>query len=121
MIEDAELLRRYAEEKSEGAFAELVQRHLGLVYACALRRVAGDAQMAEDVTQLVFTDVARHAVALRRQPVLAGWLFTSTRFAAAKAMRTARRRLEREQKAYIMQQLSQDVTMRLYQQHGVMQ
>lgn len=113
MIEDAELLRRYAEEKSEGAFAELVQRHLGLVYACALRRVAGDAQMAEDVTQLVFTDVARHAAALRRQPVLAGWLFTSTRFAAAKAMRTARRRLEREQKAYIMQQLSQDVTARI--------
>ena len=30
MIEDAELLRRYAEEGSEEAFAELVQRHLGL-------------------------------------------------------------------------------------------
>jgi hypothetical protein len=31
MIEDSELLRRYAEEKSEVAFAELVQRRIGLV------------------------------------------------------------------------------------------
>lgn len=31
MTEDAESLRRYAEEGSEEAFAELVQRHLGLV------------------------------------------------------------------------------------------
>lgn len=113
MIEDAELLRRYTEDKSEGAFAELVQRHLGLVYACALRRVGGDQQLAEDVTQQVFTDVARHATTLARRPVLAGWLFTSARFAAAKAMRTARRRLEREQEAYIMQELSQDMTARI--------
>ena len=31
MIEDAELLRRYAADRSEAAFAELVQRHLALV------------------------------------------------------------------------------------------
>jgi hypothetical protein len=31
MIEDAELLRRYAEENAEPAFAELVRRHLDLV------------------------------------------------------------------------------------------
>jgi RNA polymerase sigma factor (sigma-70 family) len=110
MTEDAELLRRYTEDKSEGAFAELVQRHLGLVYACALRRVGGDQQLAEDVTQQVFTDVARRATTLVRRPVLAGWLFTSTRFAAAKVMRTARRRFEREQEAYIMQEISQDTT-----------
>lgn len=108
MIEDAELLRRYAEEKSETAFAELVQRHLGLVYASALRRVGGDAQLAEDVAQQVFTDVARRAALLARRPVLAGWLFTSARFAAAKAMRTARRRLEREKEAQIMDALTSD-------------
>ena len=110
MIDDAELLRRYSEDKSEDAFAELVQRHLGLVYACALRRVGGDRQLAEDVTQQVFTDVARRAASLARRPVLAGWLFTSARFAAAKATRTARRRLEREQEAHIMQELSQETT-----------
>ena len=108
MIEDAELLRRYAEEKSEQAFAELVQRHIGLVYASALRRVGGDAQLAEDVTQQVFTEVARRATVLGRRPVLAGWLFTSARFAASKAVRTVRRRLEREQEAQIMVELSSD-------------
>lgn len=110
MIEDAELLRRYAGEKSEEAFAALVQRHLGLVYACALRRVAGDRQLAEDVAQQVFTDVARQAAVLARRPVLAGWLFTSTRFAASKAMRAARRRLQREQEAHVMQELSAETT-----------
>jgi RNA polymerase sigma factor (sigma-70 family) len=110
MIEDAELLRRYFEEKSEAAFAELVQRHLGLVYASALRRVGGDAQLAEDVAQQVFTDVARRAAVLARRPVLAGWLFTSARFAAAKAMRTARRRLEREKEAQIMEALTSEST-----------
>jgi RNA polymerase sigma factor (sigma-70 family) len=108
MIEDAELLRRYAEERSEAAFAELVQRHLGLVYASALRRVGGDVQLAEDVAQQVFTDVARRAAQLARQPVLAGWLFTSARFAAAKAMRSTRRRLARELEAQLMETPSSD-------------
>ena len=40
MSEDAELLRRYADEKSEAAFAELVRRHLPLVYSVAFRQVA---------------------------------------------------------------------------------
>lgn len=108
MIEDAELLRRYVEDESEAAFAELVQRHLGLVYASALRRVGGDAQLAEDVTQQVFTDVARRAAVLASRPVLAGWLFTSARFAASKAVRAARRRLEREEEAQIMEILSHE-------------
>lgn len=37
MPDDAQLLRLYAEEKSEVAFAELVRRHLDLVYSAALR------------------------------------------------------------------------------------
>ena len=42
MIEDAELLRHYATEQSEAAFAELTRRHVDLVYSAALRLVHGD-------------------------------------------------------------------------------
>ena len=50
--EDAELLRRYAADRSEAAFAELVRRHLDLVYSVALRQVAGDAHLADAARRL---------------------------------------------------------------------
>jgi len=104
MNDDATLLRRYAEARSESDFAELVRRHLNLVYSAALRQVNGDAHLAQDVTQLVFTDLARKAAQLAGHRVLAGWLFTSTRFAAAKLVRGEQRRRTREQEAELMQE-----------------
>ncbi len=106
MQDDAELLRRYASEKSEAAFAELVRRHLNLVYSVALRQVAGDAHLAEDVAQKVFTDLARKAAALAERPALSGWLYRSTHFAASDVVRLERRRRAREQEAHIMDELS---------------
>lgn len=103
MMDDATLLRRYAQNRSEADFAELVRRHLNLVYSAALRQVNGDTHLAEDVTQLVFTDLARKAASLAGHRVLAGWLFTSTRFAAAKLVRGEQRRRIREQEAELMQ------------------
>ena len=38
---------------------ELVERYLPLVYSAALRQVGGNRQMAEDVAQHVFTELAR--------------------------------------------------------------
>src|SRR5688572_27421528 len=101
-ISDAELLRRYANERSETAFAELVRRYLNLVYSAALRQVGGDAHAAQDVAQNVFTTLARKSAALVQHPVLAGWLYTTTQLAAAKVRRTEGRRRQREQEAYIM-------------------
>ena len=108
MIPDSELLRRYAEEGSEAAFAELVSRHLGLVYSAALRLVGGDTQMAQDVAQSVFADLSGKSRSLLQRRVLTGWLHTSTRFAAAKMVRTERRRQAREQEALAMNSLSTD-------------
>ncbi len=106
MTADAELLRRYAAEASEEAFAELVRRHLNLVYAAALRQV-GDTHRAEEVAQTVFADLARKAASLCRRPVLVSWLYTSTHYAAAKAVRTEQRRQAREREAQTMhEQLS---------------
>jgi TonB family protein len=79
---DAELLRRYAELRDETAFAELVRRQVNFVYAAALRRVGGDAHLAKDVTQHVFTALARQAGAL--------------------ANRSGRRRRVREEQAEMM-------------------
>src|SRR5882724_4840264 len=110
MSDDAELLRRYAETGSEEAFAELVRRHLNLVYFAALRQVGGDTHRAKDVTQTVFTDLARKAAALSRHAVLAGWLYTSTHYAAAKVARAERRRKTHEQEAETMKEILQDAT-----------
>lgn len=108
MNDDAELLRRYADEGAEDAFAALVQRHVNLVYSVALRQLNGDAHFAADATQAVFIDLARKARSLASHRVLAGWLFTSARFAAAKLVRSEQRRHAREQEAQHMQQLDQD-------------
>ena len=106
IADDAELLRRYSRESEEEAFAELVQRYLALVYHAALRQVGGDAPAAEDVTQKVFMLLARKAHALTEHATLAGWLHTTTRFAASETMRADRRRRAREQEAHLMQELS---------------
>jgi RNA polymerase sigma factor (sigma-70 family) len=98
MTPDSELLSRYARTHSEDAFAELVGRHVNLVYSAALRQVNGDAHLAQDVAQTVFTDLARKAVSLSRRDSLTGWLYTSAHFAAAKIARTEDRRRDREEK-----------------------
>lgn len=105
MLEDAELLRRYARDGSENAFATLVERHVNFVYGCALRRVGGDAHLAQDVTQHVFTTLAREAAALARYEILSGWLYTTARNASAQVVRTERRRQQRESTALSMNEL----------------
>ena len=102
MMDDPQLLRSYAVERSEPAFAELVQRHVNLVYSTALRQANGDAHLAQDATQLVFTDLARKAASLSGRAVLSGWLFTSTRYAVARLIRGEQRRRTREQEAHHM-------------------
>src|SRR5262249_10854944 len=96
---DAQLLREYAEEGNEGAFRELVARHTDLVYSAALRQVASP-DVARDVAQSVFTDLARKARSLLQKGdlhySLAGWLYRGTHFAALNQLREERRRKTRE-------------------------
>jgi RNA polymerase sigma factor (sigma-70 family) len=102
MPDDAQLLRQYTDEGSESAFGELVSRHLNLVYSAALRIVAGDAHLAKDVAQTVFSDFAQKARALPANVVLPGWLYRHACFTASKMVRTERRRVAREQIAIQM-------------------
>src|SRR5258706_13947663 len=85
------LLHDYAEHGSESAFAELVRRHVNLVYSAALRRCAGDSALAEEITQTVFTDLARKARSLPREAWIAGWLYRPSNFGSATFVRSAHR------------------------------
>src|SRR5215831_9110593 len=99
MLDDYQLLRRYADDGSEAAFGELVGRYVNLVYSTALRRTGGDAHQAQDVAQIVFTDLARKAGSLPEKVVLAGWLHRATQYAASQLRRSEQRRRAREHEA----------------------
>ena len=103
---DMDLVREYARDHSEPAFAGLVQRHINLVYSVALR-YTGNSEDAQDVTQAVFIILARKAAGLRERTVLTGWLYETTRFTAARFIRTRVRRQIREQEAYMQSSLNE--------------
>lgn len=105
MLADYELLRCYCTDRSESAFAELVKRHADLVYSAALHQLNGNPDLARDVAQVVSTDLALKAALLQPSVSVAGWLYTSARFAAAKLVRSEQRRQAREQKALAMDDL----------------
>src|SRR5215472_15263768 len=97
---DMDLVREYARNHSEAAFAALVSRHINLVYSVALRQ-AGDPHLAEEVTQAVFIILARKAGSLGTGTILSGWLCRTARYASANALTICRRRERREQEAYM--------------------
>ena len=103
-LTDQQLLREYAERRSEAAFAELVRRHVDLIYSAALRMVC-DSHLAEDVTQGVFVALARSAPQLTERAVLSGWLHRTAQNIAAQTVRTDVRRRAREQEAAAMNEL----------------
>src|SRR5215472_4229257 len=107
MMNDQQLLARYVSEGSEEAFTELVSRHAGLVYSAAVRQVR-DSQLAKDVAQMVFANLARKARSIPRGMVLAGWLHRDTRFTAMDVIRAESRRARREQEAAIMNQVNSE-------------
>jgi RNA polymerase sigma factor (sigma-70 family) len=102
-MNDAELLRNFIEAGSETAFQTLVGRHLPLVFGTA-RRLTGDPALAEEVAQAVFLLLARKAPGLRREVILSGWLYRTTRFVAMRALAAEQRRRRREQEAVTMLQ-----------------
>src|SRR6516162_3235857 len=104
-MDDRQLIREYAGTHSETAFRTVVTRHLNHVHATAFRLVR-DSQMAEDITRAVFILLARKAAGLASGCVVGGWLYRTTRFVAARALRAEQRRRLREQEAFRMQEFS---------------
>ena len=94
---DRELLQRYLADHSEAAFRELVQRHLPMVHAAALRRANGDAHLANDIAQRAFVALFTKAKSLQNRDNLAGWLHTAAGFEAGRLVRSEVRRRKREE------------------------
>ena len=95
---DRDLVRSYASEGSETAFRALVGRHVGLVFATALRQV-GDTGLAEEITQNVFVHLARKAPSLAGHETIAGWLHRSAILESKARFRSEMRRRRREEVA----------------------
>ncbi len=100
MTDDMALVREYARNSTEEAFAALVTRHINMVYSVAMRQVR-DAQLAEEITQAVFIILARKAGSLGPQTILTGWLCRTARYTSANALTMQRRRQHREQEAHM--------------------
>src|SRR5436190_7927526 len=107
-ISDADLLRDYAQNSSEAAFGEIVRRYSDFVYSAVLRQVENQ-EAARDVSQTVFSDLARKAGSLHKNTVLIGWLCRGARLAALEQLRRDRRRLYRERLAMDLRESSSEV------------
>jgi RNA polymerase sigma factor (sigma-70 family) len=93
---DADLLRRWMEDRDQAAFELLVYRHGPMVLATC-RRVLRDAHEAEDATQAAFLALARKAGSIARREAVAGWLYRVAYRAALQARdRLARRPAQAE-------------------------
>jgi RNA polymerase sigma factor (sigma-70 family) len=106
-MNDLELLRQYDRKGCEDSFAELVHRHLNLVYSVAARQVQSP-QLAEEITQTVFMILARNAAKMKPDTILTAWLYRVTRRVAINLGRAESRRRVREQTAQDMAGLDTD-------------
>lgn len=95
---DQELLERFLKAGDQATFTELVRRHLGLVHSAALR-IINQPALAEEVSQLVFTKLARLRSPLTGDLSLVTWLHRTTRSMAIDMVRAETRRRKREETA----------------------
>ena len=83
---NAELLNRYVRAGDAAAFTELVGRTGPMVFAVASRETRRP-EDAEDVTQIVFTELAKRAGTIEDAGAVGGWLHTVTMRTAARLRR----------------------------------
>jgi RNA polymerase sigma factor (sigma-70 family) len=92
---DGQLLRRFADQRDEAAFAALVQRHGPMVLGVC-RRVLRNTHEAEDAFQATFLVLVRKKNAIARPELLGNWLFGVAYRTALEARRRQLRRRAHE-------------------------
>jgi RNA polymerase sigma factor (sigma-70 family) len=100
-MNDWQLIQQWVGQRSESAFSQLVDRHIGFVHACA-RRQLNNSESAKEVTQAVFILLSEKAGSFREGIILPSWLFRTTRFLATRMLRSENRRKSHETKAAFM-------------------
>jgi RNA polymerase sigma factor (sigma-70 family) len=101
---DGHLLRRFAADRDQAAFATLVERHGPLVLSVC-RRVLGTVQDAEDAFQATFLVLARKAGSIRDPHLLGNWLYGVASRIARKARAGVSKRQMHEKQAQLLPSL----------------
>jgi len=92
---DIELAQRWREERDAQAFAGIVHRYADMVYGTC-RRIVGDSQEAEDITQECFATFAESNVRVKTS--LGGWLHRTASRRAIDHVRSGSSRRVRERR-----------------------
>ncbi|MEY2429350.1 MAG: hypothetical protein QOJ40_2235 [Verrucomicrobiota bacterium] len=96
--QDFELLQRFTRHGEQAAFAEVVRRHLDLVFGTALRKVE-DSGAAQEVAQNVFSTLARKAWQFAPDDSLPAWFHKAALLESKTWLRGELRRRRREETA----------------------
>jgi len=95
---DFEWLQQFARAGNQNAFRDLVRRHIDLVFGTALRKV-GDMGGAQEISQNVFTALARKTWSFAPDDSLPAWLHKTTLLESQSWLRGELRRRRREETA----------------------
>lgn len=101
LVNDGELLSRFATTGNQQAFSHLVGRHGGMVLRICRRISGGDPHAAEDAAQDVFLMLASRANALKTRMSVAGWLYRTAWHVATRQRRNLALRDDHETRAGI--------------------
>ncbi|MDB4565678.1 sigma-70 family RNA polymerase sigma factor, partial [Akkermansiaceae bacterium] len=97
-ISDHQLLQKHLRNPSGPALAELVDRHLPLIYSVA-RRITTNDEAARDISQIVFLRLVKKASKLPKSLPLTAWCHRETHSASVDYVRSEVRRQKREKTA----------------------
>jgi RNA polymerase sigma factor (sigma-70 family) len=98
VLDDRALLTRFAEDRDQQAFEQLVKRHGGLVFGVC-KRMVRDSHLAEDAFQAVFLVLARNPRDALTAASVGGWLFGVARRVGLAARRHEHRREKHARRA----------------------